>query len=94
MSAAPARTAAASPAFAPVTAVPLYRFYQPAHGFHLYTADPDERAALKELPEWVEEQQEGYVFRQQMPGTRCRLSALPRLVLMEASNTPTRVSQG
>jgi hypothetical protein len=61
--------AAASPAFAPVTAVPFYRFYQPGYGYHFYTADPDERAALKGQPGWVEEQQEGYVFRQYAPGT-------------------------
>ena len=60
-------TAAASPA--PVTAVPLYRFYDRNHGFHFYTADPDERAAMKGDSNWSEEQQEGYVFRQQVPGT-------------------------
>lgn len=66
---APSHTAAANPAFAPVTAVPLYRFYQHNYGFHFYTADPDERTALKTQPEWTEEQPEGYVFRQYVPGT-------------------------
>ena len=66
---APKLTASASAAPAPVTAVKLYRFYQPAYGYHFYTADPDERAALKAHPEWTEEQQEGYVFRQHVPGT-------------------------
>ena len=67
---APTRTAeAAGPAFAPVTAVPLYRFFQYDYGFHFYTADPDERAALKGHSEWSEEQPQGYVFRQYVPGT-------------------------
>jgi hypothetical protein len=66
---APTRTAAASPAFAPVTAVPLYRFYDRNHGFHFYTADPDERAAMKGDANWSEEQQEGYCFREQVVGT-------------------------
>jgi hypothetical protein len=66
---APTHTAAASPAFAPVTAVPLYRFYDRNHGFHFYTADPDERAVLRKDSNWSEEQQEGYCFREQVVGT-------------------------
>jgi hypothetical protein len=61
--------AAASPAFAPVTAVPLYRFYQPASDFHFYTADPAERMKIKNQPGWVEEGTVGYVFPQYVPGT-------------------------
>lgn len=73
---APARTAAASPAFTTATAVPLYRFLQPGtasktksvSGNYLYTADPNERSVLIGQG-WIEQQQEGYVFRQQVPGT-------------------------
>lgn len=66
---APTRTAeAVSPALAPVTASPLYRFYNNSCDYHFYTADPDERANQKKQG-WTEEQMVGYVFRQPAPGT-------------------------
>src|SRR5436309_1355448 len=62
----PTRTAAAPP---PVTASPLYSFYQAASDFHFYTADPVERANLSKVPGWKEYGSMGYVFRQQVAGT-------------------------
>lgn len=48
---------------------PLYSFYYAAADFHFYTANPDERASLKQQPGWKEYGQMGYVFREQVPGT-------------------------
>ena len=66
---APVPSATAGPAFAPVTASPLYRFYQDSFDYHFYTADPEERNNLKKQDGWTEYQSMGYVFRQYVPGT-------------------------